>query len=140
MKMGEREDLNWYQIGSWLAGLLVSTAISASVTLYFFRKYVTPEINETVEEAQRVTKKIAALGGIKKHDYESVSEIEGVVGRALIEKQMPELAGLKMLLPESTWEKVEELLEENPEGALHLYQKYKHLLVKDEQTTASTDF
>lgn len=100
-----------------------------------FRFIIIPTINEQLETTQEIVNeaaekisKIGRFAGKKSADYEETRNLEALIGMDIVNSQIPEIALLKTFLSPSTWETVEETIQENPEQILALYQKYGHLL------------
>jgi hypothetical protein len=115
---------SWYVLGSELVRLIISTSVSLVLGGFLFRKYISPPLMESLEEAQKVIKKVAALGGIKKADMVSNQELSRAVTTDLVKSQIPELELARVMLSPSTWEQIDEALETNPAGVMELWEKY----------------
>lgn len=131
---------SWYVLGMELVRLIVSAAVSLVLGGYLFKKYISPPIQETLGEAQRVISKVAALGGIKKADMVSNQELSRAVTADLVKNQFPELELAKMMLSPSTWAQIEEALENNPAGVMELWEKYGHYFKKGAENQEQTKF
>lgn len=107
---------------------LVSILISVALGILAFRKWIAPDITAALAEATKTAQTLASLGGIKKADWNDTQELEAVITKELLLDKMPELELLRLALSPSSWEQVEEMIEENPKVALQLYEKYKPLL------------
>ncbi|MBA7644003.1 hypothetical protein ES703_51738 [subsurface metagenome] len=90
-----------------------------------FNRWISPGINEALAEAQKTITTLASLGGMKKGEYTAAKDIEKAVATDLIKEKLPELEALRLILSPSTWEDIEDTIEENPEAVIQLYNKYK---------------
>lgn len=113
---------------------MATSILTVIMVIIGFRKFIAPGIIESLEEAQKTITNLAKLSGVKSQEYKDAKSIEKLVAEDLIKEKIPELEALRMILSPSTWEKIEETLEENPEAVIQLYEKYGHLLGKSEQT------
>ena len=120
--------MNWQKIGMSAVPYLVSILISVALGVLAFRWRIAPDIKAALEDATKTAQTLASLGGIKKADWNDTQELEAVITKELLMDKMPELELLKLALSPSSWEQVEEMIEENPKVALQLYEKYKPLL------------
>lgn len=132
--------LNWLQIGWEAARMLATLGIGALL----FRKFVSPGINEALEEIQegvhKITK-VAQLAGVKSAEYRDSKSIEQAVARDIIQEKVPELEALKVFVSPKTWEEIEDTIDNNPEAILQLWQKYGHLLGQtDAAKKTQTDY
>lgn len=119
--------INWLLVGSEMARALIILAIGALL----FRKLVAPGINEALVDVQEAVKKIttvASLAGIKSQEFKDAKSIEKAVARDIINEKVPELEAIKVFVSKSTWEEIEDTIDNNPEAILQLWQKYGHLL------------
>lgn len=121
-----------------MAPYLASILISVGLGILAFRKWIAPGIIEALEEASKTTKTLAGLGGIKKADWNDAQMIEKAVTSELILDKMPELMALQLVLSESTWEMIEEMIENNPAAVLQLYEKWAPHLGGASQTREAT--
>ena len=124
------EMINWLLVGFETARLLITLGIGALL----FRKFVAPGINEALEAVNEAVKKIttvAKLAGVKSQEYSAGKSIEKSVARDIINEKVPELEALKVFVSPSTWEEIEDTIDNNPEAILQLWQKYGHLLGGD---------
>lgn len=120
--------MNWLKIGYASAPFLASIILSVAIVIVAFRKYIAPDIIESLEEAKKTIETLASLGGIKKQDWHDVQKIEKAVTTDLIYEKMPEIQALRLILSPSTWEQVEEMIDENPAAVMQLYEKWKPYL------------
>jgi len=120
--------MNWLKIGYVVAPHLVTLILSVVVGILAFRRWIAPEILEALAKSDKVSKTLAGLGGMKKQDWHDQEALETVITKELLLDKMPELELLRMALSPSSWEQVEEMIQENPKVALQLYEKYKPLL------------
>ena len=60
--------------------------------------------------------------------------LEKAVTTDLLHNQIPELQALKLILSPSTWEQIEEMMEENPASVMQMYEKWKPHLGGAKQT------
>ena len=121
------EMLNWLKVGWQLATLLITLGCGALL----FRKFVAPGINEalvTLATAEATISNVAKLAGVKSREYVAGKSIEKSVARDIINEKVPELEALKVFVSPSTWEEIEDTIDNNPEAILQLWQKYGHLL------------
>lgn len=125
--------MNWIKIGSNSVPFLASIILSVIIVIIGFRKYIAPDIVESLAEAKKTIETLASLGGIKKQDWHDVQKIEKAVTTDLIYDKMPELQALRLVLSENTWEQIEEMIEENPAAVMQLYEKWKPYLGGAEQ-------
>ena len=125
--------MNWQKLGILAAPYLVSILISVAVGILAFRKWIAPGIIEALEASTKTTQTLASLGGIKKAEWNDTQALEAVITKELLTNKMPELELLKLALSPSSWEMVEEMIEENPKIALQLYEKYAPLLGANSQ-------
>jgi len=125
--------MNWFKIGSWLAPYVATLILSVGICILGFRRYILPELKTSLEEAQKTITNLAKLGGVKSQEFKDVKALEKVVAKDVVSQALPELEALRMILSPSTWERIEEAMEENPEAILQLYQRYGHLLGIGEQ-------
>ena len=130
----------WQKVGIEAARLIATMLLTVGVIALGWRKYLAPEFIEALEEASKVTKQIASLGGIKKADYEDVTRIENKIGAQIIASKMPELEGIKLLLGAETAADLDAFIENNPTAAMQLYEKYKHFLPGSQASEQTTDF
>lgn len=127
-------EMNWQKLGMSLVPHLVSILISVGLGILGFRKWITPGITEALEEASKTSTMLGNLGAIKKADWNDNQALEAVISKELILNKMPEIELLRLALSPTSWEQVEEMIQENPAVALQLYEKYKHLLGGTTQT------
>jgi len=132
--------MNWLKLGYAVAPYLVSILISVAVGILAFRRWIAPGIMEALETATKTSTQLANLGGMKKQDWHDENALETIITKELLIDKMPELELLRLALSPSSWEQVEEMIEENPKVALQLYEKYKPLLGGAKQTPVKTDF
>ena len=126
--------MNWPKIGMSMAPYLASVVLSVIIGIICFRRWIAPGIIEALEASTKTTQTLASLGGIKKADWNDVQKIEKAVTTDLLYDQMPELQALKLILSSSTWEQVEEMIEENPAAVMQMYEKWKPYLGGSKQT------
>ncbi len=119
--------MNWLKLGLSLAPYVVSVVLSVGITILAFNRYISPGINEALETAQTTITNLAKLSGVKSQEYTASKTIEKAVATDLIKEKIPELEALRLILSPSTWEQIEETIEENPESVIQLYEKYGHL-------------
>jgi len=127
--------MNWQKIGMSAVPYLVSILISVALGVLAFRRWVAPDITAALEDATKTAQTLASLGGIKKADWNDGQKIEKAVAAELIYDKLPELQALKLILSESTWNEIEEMIEENPAAVIEMYEKYAPLLGKTSQKT-----
>lgn len=132
--------MNWQKIGVMLVDRALVVLVSLVIVVIVWRKFMLPEIEGTLQEAQKTIKTIAGLGGIKKADYEGITKMENAIGSKLIIEKMPELGMIKMLIGAENADMLDEFIKENPTAALQMYEKYRPLLPGDSQSTEKTDF
>ena len=132
--------MNWQKIGVMLVDRALVVLVSLVIVVIVWRKFMLPEIEGTLQEAQKTIKTIAGLGGIKKADYEGITKMENAIGSKLIIEKMPELGMIKMLIGAENADMLDEFIKENPTAALQMYEKYRPLLPGDSQSTETTDF
>lgn len=132
--------MNWLLIGSELARLILTSAVSILVASFLFRRHIAPEFITALEEAQTTITNMAKLSGFKSQEYKDGKKIEKIVAADLLNQAIPELQALKLVVGSDTWEQIEELVQENPDQAMALYQKYGHLIPGAKQTTENFDF
>ena len=132
--------INWQNVGTELARLLISTLLSLVLGGLVFRKLIAPEFEARYEESIQTVKNLAKLAGVKSNEFTDAKMLEKVVAKDLIMQNLPELQALKLVLAPGTWEQVEETIEENPEVAIQLYQKYGHLLPKVKGAEDEVDY
>ena len=133
-------NMNWSKIGSLMAPHLVSILISLGVVLLAWRKFMLPEIEGTLKEAQKTISTLAGLGGLRKSEWQDGAALEKAVGAEIIGKQIPELEALKLILDTGTWEKIEDAIENNPAAVIQMYEKWKHLIPGASQSSEKFDF
>ena len=126
--MSSKVMINWIKIGMMLADRAIVVLVSLVIVVIAWRKFMLPEIEETLLEAQKTIKTIAGLGGIKRADYEGITKMENAIGSKLIIEKMPELGMIKMLIGAENADMLDEFIKENPTAALQMYEKYKPLL------------
>ena len=117
---------NWLDFGYELAMLIVSVAFSLLIGALVFKRYLAPQITGTLEEAQETITNLAKLGGVKSQEFKSSKKIEKLVAEDFIKKQIPELELVKTFVSPSTWEEIEDTIDNNPEAVIQLWEKYGH--------------
>lgn len=120
--------MNWLKIGSLAAPYIATIIICLGLFALTFRRFVAPGIVEALEEASKTSKTLASLGGLKKADWEDGKQLEEIITKELLMDKMPELEFLRLALSPSSWEQVEEIIENNPAAALKIYEKYAPLI------------
>ena len=120
--------MNWQKIGMSAVPYLVSILISIALGILAFRRWIAPDIQGALEEATKTAKTLASLGGIKKADWNDTQALESIISTELIMEKMPELEALRLILSPSSWEQVEEMIDENPAAVLKMYEKYAPLI------------
>jgi len=120
--------MNWLKIGMSLAPYLASILISVGLVTLAFRRWIAPGIIEALEESTKTTKTLASIGGIKKAEWNDGQKLEAIISKEVSMDKMPELQALLMILSPSSWEQIEEMIEENPAAVLKMYEKYAPLL------------
>ena len=119
---------SWLQAGYELVRLLIPTLLSLVLGALIFKKVIAPEFNARYEEAQKTITNLAKLAGVKAQEYTEGKTIEKLVAADLLTTNFPEWQALKQGLSPDTVERVETMMEENPEVALQLYKKSGHLI------------
>ncbi len=119
---------NWLAMGSELARLLLSVVVSLVLGGLLFRKVIAPEFEARYLEAQQTVTNLAKLAGVKSQEYSESKTIEKLVSADLLRTNFPEWEALKLGLSQDTVDRVETMIEESPEVAIQLYQKYGHLI------------
>lgn len=135
--------MNWTKIGWDLASLLIPALLAVLVIALGYRKYVAPDLLAALEEAVKVTKTIASLGGIKRAEREGLVDLSKAVTKDLIATKFPEMELIKLAVSPGTWEQIEDALETNPAGVMELIEKYGHYFGMGQeagQTPLTTDF
>lgn len=136
--------MNWLKIGWDLVDLLIPTLLAVCVIVLGYRKYVAPDLTKALEEAVKVTKTIASLGGIKRAEREGLVDLSKAVTTDIIRAKYPEMDLIKLAVSPSTWEQIEDALENNPAGVMDLIEKYGHYFGMGEaeagQKQLPTDF
>ena len=132
--------VNWLSFGYDLAFLAVCVAFSVLTGALMFKKYVSPQITAALEEAGETITNLAKLGGIRSQEYTAAKNIEKSVGRDLIENQIPELELVKTFVSPSTWEEIQDTIDNNPEALIQLWQKYGHFFKQGAAEREKTDY
>lgn len=133
--------MNWLKIGYELARLVFYTSFSLVLGALFFRKFMAPEINGALEEAQTTITNLAKLGGVRSQEYTASKNVEKLVAEDFIKQKIPELELVKTFVSPSTWEEIEDTIENNPEAIIQLWEKYGHFFTdKQEQQKIKFDF
>lgn len=134
--------MNWIKIGMETAPYVASIILSVIIVIMTFRKFIAPELMASMEEAQKTIKTLASLGGIKKADYTTSQELGKDIAADILKEKFPEAEGLKLILSPSTWEKVEDAMEDNPAAILQLIDKYGPIIGigGEQQQLKKTDF
>jgi len=120
--------MNWLKLGYGVAPYLISIIISVALGILAFRRWIAPDLTAALEEATKVSTQLANLGGMKKQDWHDGQKLEEIITKELIMDKMPELQALQVILSPSSWEQIEEMIEENPAAVLKMYEKYAPLL------------
>ena len=120
--------INWLLMGYELARLIIFSIITLFAASQLYIKYIQPDIQERYDEAHQTITNLAKLAGVKSQEYTGAKNIEKSVARDIITQQVPELEALKVFVSPSTWEEIEDTIENNPEAIIQLWQKYGHLL------------
>jgi len=120
--------MNWLKIGSNVAPFLATLILSVAAVILGFRRWVAPDIVKALEKAQMTITNLAKLGGVKSQEFKDMQAVEKIVGKDLIDQNIPEMEALRLFLSPSAWEQIEETIEENPAAVIQLYEKYGHLL------------
>ena len=128
----------WQKLGIEVARLLFYTLVSLGCGALAFRYLIAPllqeryeEISEAFKTYDETVKNLGKLAGIKSHEYTSSKGIEKKIARDLIESNVPELEALKVIVSPSTWEEIEDTLENNPQAIIQLWEKYGHLFQRE---------
>ena len=135
--------MNWYKLGSDTVIYLFPTLLSLVIVILAWRRYVAPELYAALEDAQKVITTLASLGGIKKADRVNLQQLSKAVTTDLVKNKYPEFDLIKMAVSPSTWEQIEDALENNPTGVMELIDKYGHYFGMKQDTGQSplkTDF
>ena len=132
--------MNWLKMGSAVAPFLVSILISVVVGALAFRRWIAPGIVEALETSAKTSTQLANLGGMKRKEYVDGQALDKVISKELIMDKLPELEALRLILSPSSWEQVEEMIEDNPAAVISMYEKYGHLLGGAEQKQESYMF
>ena len=116
--------MNWLKMGSDVAPFVATAILSSIISLLAFRKWISPGINEALQEAQTTITNLAKLGGLRSQEYTTMKGLEKDIAADIIKKQLPELEAIRLVVSEDTWEKIEQVIEDNPEAIMQLYSKY----------------
>lgn len=117
-------DMNWLKIVSLLAPFGLTALLSSLISILAFRRWISPGINEALQEAQDTITKMANFVGGKSAQFRTMKGLEKDIAADIIKKQLPELEAIRLVVSEDTWEKIEQAIEDNPEAIMQLYNKY----------------
>lgn len=130
---------SWQEAGIEVARALFYVLLSLVSGALVFRKFIAPELTAALEDAREVASKLAALGGIKKADLNASRNIEKAVAEDFIKNKIPELELVKTFVSPSTWEDIEQSIEDNPAAVIQLWEKYGHFFT-DKQGQGQTQY
>lgn len=116
--------MNWLKIGSNAAPFIATALLSSLISLLAFRRWISPGINQALQEAQDTISKMANFVGGKSAQFRTMKGLEKDIAADIIKKNLPELEAIRLVVSEDTWEKIEQAIEDNPEAIMQLYQKY----------------
>jgi len=131
---------SWQVVGIELVRAIFYMLLSLVSGALVFRKYIAPDLVAALEEATGVASKLAALGGIKKADMDTSRNIEKAVAEDFIKNKIPELELVKTFVSPSTWEDIEQSIEDNPAAIIQLWEKYGHFFTDKQGQGQATQY
>lgn len=129
---------SWLSLGYELARLIVFGALTLVSGGLLFRKYFAPEINESLQEAQKTITNLAKLGGLKSQEFTDEKNLGKIVAADYIAQNIPEMEAARLVLSPDTWEKIEEAIERNPAAVISLWEKWKPYFTAEGAVEAQT--
>lgn len=132
-------DFNWLAIGSQLATLVITAAVTLLSGALIFKKFYAPQINLALEKAGETITNLAKLGGVKSQEYTTAKNIEKLVADDFIKQKIPELELVRLAVSPDTWDQIQEAIETNPEAVIQLWNKYGHHFT-DKEGSIETEF
>lgn len=130
------------KVGSAVAPFLATILISVGAVILTYRKFIAPELMEQLSNAEKTITNLAKLAGVKSQEFTASRALGKEIAADVLGKAFPEAEALKLILSQSTWEKVEDAMEDNPEAILQLIDKYGPILGigGEQQKTQDSDF